>query len=375
MKVLILTNVPSPYRVNFFNELGKHCDLTIIFQRQTSSERGKHWNNLKVSNFKSVFLKGLKIGPDSSLCFNIKKTLKQYKNHHIIICGFSSLTHILAIRFLKRKNIPYFIEIDGGSPFLSNKQNSIKNKIKKSVCRGATGYFSSGLSGDEYLMRYGATKDKIFRYSFSSLYKKDIMNKAISLNDKTNLKNKLSIPEKKCIITVGRFNYKNGYGKGFDVFVKLAELFKNKDIGFYIIGDAPTQHFSELKKKLELSHLHFLPFFEKENLFKYYRASDLSMILSRGDVWGLVVNESLANGTPVISSNLCLAGRELITDGYNGFVVDLNDLNTIKKRIERILNENYINISNNCLESIGRYTIEEMVKEHLGVLKENENSY
>ena len=36
MKVLFLANVPSPYRVDFFNELGKYCDLTVLFEKATS---------------------------------------------------------------------------------------------------------------------------------------------------------------------------------------------------------------------------------------------------------------------------------------------------------------------------------------------------
>jgi hypothetical protein len=45
MKLLFITNVPSPYRVNFFNELGKLCGLTVLFQKKTSDTRDKSWLN------------------------------------------------------------------------------------------------------------------------------------------------------------------------------------------------------------------------------------------------------------------------------------------------------------------------------------------
>lgn len=34
MKILWLTNIPSPYRVKFFNELGKKCELTVLFEKE-----------------------------------------------------------------------------------------------------------------------------------------------------------------------------------------------------------------------------------------------------------------------------------------------------------------------------------------------------
>ena len=37
-KVLFIVNIPSPYRVSFFNELGKYCDLTVLFEKRASDD-------------------------------------------------------------------------------------------------------------------------------------------------------------------------------------------------------------------------------------------------------------------------------------------------------------------------------------------------
>lgn len=43
MKVLFLANIPSPYRVDFFNELGKQCELTYYLKRKRQMiENGIH---------------------------------------------------------------------------------------------------------------------------------------------------------------------------------------------------------------------------------------------------------------------------------------------------------------------------------------------
>ena len=39
IKVLFLTNIPSPYRNDFFNELGKKCDLTVLYEKKTADDR------------------------------------------------------------------------------------------------------------------------------------------------------------------------------------------------------------------------------------------------------------------------------------------------------------------------------------------------
>ena len=114
MKVLFLTNVPSPYRVNFFNELGKYCDLTVVFEKKTSTERDKSWQNYTFENFKGVFLKGVSISTDSAFCFGLKKIIKKGNFDRIICANFSSPTGMRAISYMRRKKIPYFLESDGG---------------------------------------------------------------------------------------------------------------------------------------------------------------------------------------------------------------------------------------------------------------------
>ena len=371
--VLFITNVPSPYRVDFFNELGKRCRLTVVFQKTKSTERKGHWDRYNIASFNGIFLDGKSINTDSSISFGIRRIIRKYQHCKIIVCGFSSPTNIIAIHYLKKHKIPFYIEIDGGSPWLSDGKLSFKEKIKKAICSGATGYFSSCKSGDEYLIRYGALKERIYRYSFTSLFAKDISNKAIDAQAKAVLKKVYGLSESKCVLTIGRFTYQNGFGKGFDLFVEIASRFSCEDIGFYIIGDEPTQYFLQLKKDKELSNLHFLPFYAKDKLFDLYKCADLTMILSRGDVWGLVVNESLANGVPVISSDLCLAGRELIKNGINGYVVELDNLDNICAKVKEIIEKNG-NYQENCLKSIRNYTFENMVEEHIkNVGAQNEN--
>ena len=42
-RVLFLANVPSPYRVAFFDEMSRLCQLTVLYQLHASAERDKKW--------------------------------------------------------------------------------------------------------------------------------------------------------------------------------------------------------------------------------------------------------------------------------------------------------------------------------------------
>lgn len=60
MRVLFLTNIPSPYRIDFFNELGKLCELTVLFEREDATNREANWLKNEIQYFKGVFLSGKK---------------------------------------------------------------------------------------------------------------------------------------------------------------------------------------------------------------------------------------------------------------------------------------------------------------------------
>ena len=105
LKILWLTNIPSPYRVDFFNELGKYCKLTVLFERTASSERDESWKQFKTDNFQAIFLKGKNMGVAEAFCPSVTKYLKKGEYDYVVITNFSSLTGIMAIHFMKKQKI------------------------------------------------------------------------------------------------------------------------------------------------------------------------------------------------------------------------------------------------------------------------------
>ena len=363
MKVLFTTNVPSPYRVDFFNELGKLCDLTVLFEKTTSSERDQSWGNYKFDTFKGVFLKGISISTDKAWCRGFKKYLKDKSYDIIVCCNYSSPTGMAMIHYMRHHKIPYFIEGDGG---FAKSGKGLKEKIKRHFLKEAYGYFSTAKMHDEYYLTYGATQEKLHRYPFTSLFERDIIQSLPTKEEKLILREELGLKEEKIILTVGRFIHK----KAFDVAINSMATLSN-NIGLYIIGGTPTEEYIALRNNLKAKNIHFVGFMDKETLKKYYRAADLFILPTREDIWGLVVNEAMSNGLPIVSTNRCIAALELVKEGVNGYIVPVDDEKSLAEAIKKVVEDEEIKrqMSQASLEIIRAYTFENMAKRHIEVFE------
>jgi len=360
MRVLWLTNIPSPYRVKFFNEFGKYCDLTVLFEKRASEERDESWKKFPIDHFNAVYLKGKSIGVAEAFCPEVVKYLNCTYDH-IIVTNFSDLTGMLAIARLKLKRIPYIIESDGG---FAGSGKGIKEKVKKWLLSSAYMYFSTAEEHDKYYLTYGAKREEIIRYPFTSLQEEDILAVPVSKEEKLVLRKKIGMKEEKIILSVGQFIHRKGYDILFDALCKM-----DKSIGCYIIGGKPTGEYLQMIKEKQLTNVHFIDFKIKDELNEYYKAADLFVLPTREDIWGLVVNEAMAQGLPVITTNRCVAGLELIQDPVFGQLVLVEDVealvNAIKNELENLSEER----SSQILNKIKQYTVEKMVCVHMEYLE------
>ena len=84
----------------------------------------------------------------------------------------------------------------------------------------------------------------------------------------------------------------------------------------------------------------FVEFKRKEELAEYYKMADLFVLPTREDIWGLVINEAMAKGLPIITTDKCVAGLELIQNGMNGQIVKSDDISAIRDAVLYWLNQN-----------------------------------
>ena len=361
MRILFITNIPSPYRVDFFNELGKQCELTVCYERQSAGDRDVRWQSNDAIYYTAHFTKAKSFGYDKTIGFDLIKEIKRNSFDYLIITGYSSPSVMLAIIYCRLHHIPYILESDGG--FYKSEQG-LKFLLKKVLLCAAQVHLTTCEEHIAYLEKeLKIPRVKIYKYSFTSLKNDDIAKEPSTNEEKLKLREELGITEQKVVLSVGQFIYR----KGFDVLLNAAKQL-SEDLGVYIIGSIPTAELINQKERLGLSNVHFMDFKQKEELKKWYRAADLFVLPTREDIWGLVINEAMAQGLPVITTNKCIAGLELVDDS-NGKIVEVGCADEIAKSIYSILSDFDLmeSMSKKSLEVIKKYTVENMAMEHVSI--------
>lgn len=361
MKILFLTNIPSPYRVDFFNQLGLKCELTVLFEKRSSTERDESWKEYQFRNFTGIFLQGKSIKPDMAICPGVIKYIKDRAYEYIICSNFSTPTGMIAIAYMKTRHISYWLESDGGK---AKTGKCLKEIIKRKIISGANGYFSTGKENDEYYMTYGARKNLIHRYHFSSIRREDILLKPVTDEEKKLIKKQLGIKEKKLVLAVGQFIKR----KGFDVLIKSAKII-SKQTAICFVGGQPTEEYIRLTEEYHLSNVYFIGYLKKDDLKEYFKAADIFVLPTREDIWGLVINEAMAYGLPVISTDQCVSAGELIHG--NGMIVPVEDSKELANSVNSILSDKlkYEKFSFKSIEIAKEYTIETMVADHINLFE------
>ncbi|SEI76923.1 Glycosyltransferase involved in cell wall bisynthesis [Alkalibacterium gilvum] len=358
LSVLYLTAIPSPYKVSFFNELGKHCKLTVLFDKDKSNKRDNNWFDFNFDEFNGIILEN-----------NISKLLScfnKFKYDVIIVSNYSTKIGRFSVLFLSYLRIPFIISVDGG--LIDYDESFFKHILKKKLISKANAWLSTGKATNNYLLYYGADKEYIYNYPFTTMKNKDILKQPLTMSEKEKIRANLNIPYRNMILSVGRFIH----SKGFDTLIKAAKELK-EDTGIYIIGGDPTEELLDLKNRNEINNVHFINFQEYNILKEYYLAADLFVFPTRGDVWGLVINEAMANGLPVVTTTSCVAGIEMVKESVNGYLIPKDNVNLIVERTNSILNNERLryHMSVKSIETAHEYTIEKMAKTTFDILANN----
>ncbi|CVH77423.1 D-inositol 3-phosphate glycosyltransferase [Clostridiales bacterium CHKCI006] len=363
MKVLFLATIPSPYRVHFFNELGKHCELTVLFEKNFSKDRNSEWRQYNIKNFKAIFLRGIAVKANKAFCPEIVRVYKMVQHDVLIIGGYNTPTSMYLISFLRRHKIDFILSADGAQV---KNEKTLAYKVKKYFISSASMWIGTSQSTKEYFLHYGAKKDCIEFYPFTSIYDNQVLLEPLTQSEKQNLRKKLGMDNKYTIISVGQFIYRKGFDILLDAACKLP-----RNVQFYIIGGKPTDEYLMIIKKYKLENVYFLPFMNSAKLTEYYKASDLFVLPTREDIWGLVINEAAAAALPIITTTACVAGVEFIKKYENGVLVKKDDVQSLIKEITTLL-EDEITQNKMALASLvaaHAYTFENMAAVHMNIIR------
>ena len=139
-------------------------------------------------------------------------------------------------------------------------------------------------------------------------------------------------------------------GKAQDIFIKAIEKIKHKDIAeFWIIGNmGDDEYCNNIRKAAEQnSNIKIMGMLTREEIYNVFPKIDVVVCPSREDCLPIVITEAMMFGKICIASD-GTGTADFITEGENGFVVPVEDVPALSKKMEWILE------NKNQLEYIGR---------------------
>ena len=124
--------------------------------------------------------------------------------------------------------------------------------------------------------------------------------------------------------------------KGVLHIMEALSLVQRPDVKFFICGSGDEKFYGQLAElKRVRDRIIFVP--HSSNLWEYYAASDIFVLPTIYEPFGLVIVEAMASGLPVITSRVAGAA-DLIIDGVNGFLLRApSDVNGLAEKIELLL--------------------------------------
>ncbi len=321
MKVFWLFNHPAPYKINYFNELGKQVDLDVYFERASEKSRNSIFYSEKPLSFSCHICASKAWGEGDNYTRDPVKALKKNRYDIIVINGWRTLTEQRTIAYCKRHKIPYVFWINGG--IVKPNEGIFKRLIKTHFIKGAKLYFSPDENSASYLTYYGADKDKIAYYPYSTVFEKELPNGPIDLKEKKTLRETLGLKGERIYFSVGQFIER----KNYKTLIRLWRLMNPSD-SLYILGEGEQkEEYESLIRSLDLHNVFLLPFKPHEEILKYFKAGDCFVFLSKEDIYGHVINEALSQALPVVSSKNVNAALHLIKNGENGYLINLDNEN------------------------------------------------
>ncbi len=356
IKALVYSIYPAPYRVDVFKEMAKEMDLTVYFTGHVGDVGGQRDESWYSTNKEFSF--ELINAPNGEEKF--KNSLKNISNYDIaLVSEYTSKHGRMILDRCIRKRIPYFINVDGGfvNPGL------LKAFIKKYYISRASGFFASGTMAEKYILAFGGKKEKIYYHHFSSVHKKQIFESPVSDEEKMALRKELGLNGNHIAVCVSRFVPYKRINILIDAWRNLPD-----DYEVVVIGGGPLKE--EYEKQISdygLKNVKIVDFCPSDKVFQYYKASDLYVHPADGEVWGLVVNEAMSVGLPVVTTTRCCAGVDLVDDGKNGYLVSPNDAEAISNAVKNLFKDEdtYKNMCLYSLKKIQPYTIEDNAKKHV----------
>lgn len=345
IRLAALFSHPIQYFAPLFRTLAarSNVDLTVYYcSRQgvdeyRDAEFGTNvkWDIPLLEGYRYQFLSNwrcnIPVGSFFSLINpSIVRELRKERYDAIVIHGYSHLTNWLA--FLAAKVVGTAILLHGESHLLDVRPPAIRMS-KKILLRLLMKWIDAGLyigsRNQEFYKHYGLSEGRLHGapYTVDNAYFQ-AQAKVLSCQ-RQKLRALLGVHDDRPIILfVGKLIPKK---QPLQLLRAFSRVRRKHQCALVFVGDGALR--SEIEQAVSseaIPNVHITGFLNQSELPKAYAAGDLLVLSSAwGETWGLVANEAMNFGLPIIVSNKVGCAGDLVRDGDNGYVVPWNDLDAL----------------------------------------------
>jgi len=311
-KLAVLVNVIAPYRLPILGALADSFDTLVL---HGGSEPNRTWTVNLPQNIKSRRVFTLKIplrkrtGVDgitdtSYLHLNLGLLwwLLRFRPH-VIISNEMGLRTIIAILYGKIARVPVWVWW-GGTLHSERNITKIRKVLRGILVKLISRWLSYGASTTEYLESIGVPRDQILQ--IQNCVRQEVF-QAVPAQPPEWFKD----APRPVILTVGQLLQR----KGLDKLIEACGRLSRRGVCFslVIVGQGPElSRLQALAKENRIEHFQILPNRPQPVLNEIYRSADAFVFPTLEDVWGLVVNEAMWAGVPVLCSKYAGCAEEVL---------------------------------------------------------------
>ncbi|MEW6600878.1 MAG: glycosyltransferase family 4 protein [Nitrospirota bacterium] len=323
IKVAIIFHHLGPYHVARIKSLlAKIPRLTVIELASRASDRS--WARPDTDGFQLITLVNDTYENVSPHKFvkSMEEALRKCDPECLVICGYAHPAMRAAARWAKN-SAGIGTVLLSESQHVDQKRNTLKEYVKglwiRKYCDAA---FVGGASAASYLQHMGFPRERIWRgYNVVDNAYFESGAEAIRTNMK-DIQNELGLPLR-YFLYVGRFSEEKNLIRLLKAYKSYLSGKGEKAWGLVMAGSGPQER--ELRTtadSLGLKDICWPGFVQIDDLPKYYAFASGFILPSIREPWGLVVNEAMAAGLPVLVSVNCGCVLDLVVPGVNGKLFD-----------------------------------------------------
>ncbi len=360
-RLLIITEIISPYRIPLFNCLAQDpdVDLHVIFLSENDPAL-RQWKVYKDEiRFSYEVLPAWRArigGVHLLLNGGMIRALRRASPQVVLCGGYNYVASWQALVWARLRKVPFLLwsesnqyDVRGG--------HALTEMLKTEFMCHCDGFVVPGRSADEYLRARKIRQDRIFlapnavdNELFCSLGLRARQNSAVKRRE-------LDLPDR-YIVFVGRLVREKGVFELLKAYSSQDEDLRRR-LGLVLVGDGPAR--AELQKEASLvspGTIQFPGFVQRERLPAYYALAEMLVLPTYSDTWGLVVNEAMACAVPVVVSRIAGCAADLIREDWNGLLVEPRSVPSLKSAISKLAAQPEVcaNMGAHAREHIARYS-------------------